>query len=191
MGNGAEGTGVEGRWVGFAPRRAGALHSPQPARRRTLPCGLQSMLFQVPSPHATPASLSPPPLIPAIPLIPLIPLQVVVDAFDPSILVSGVATRVFDFSTATEAELRVIELPLELTVSAPTTVHGVATWFDVLFAGSAAQRWLSTAPGLPTTHWCGELRGRGRGSGGGVDALGMGWVGHGVGDGAGGGQGDE
>jgi type I protein arginine methyltransferase len=32
-------------------------------------------------------------------------------------------------------------------------VHGVASWFDVLFDGSISQRWLSTAPGLPTTHW--------------------------------------
>jgi histone-arginine methyltransferase CARM1 len=29
----------------------------------------------------------------------------------------------------------------------------VATWFDVLFNGSTSQRWLSTAPGLPATHW--------------------------------------
>ena len=33
-------------------------------------------------------------------------------------------------------------------------VHGVASWFDVLFDGSQTQRWLSTAPGLPITHWC-------------------------------------
>jgi len=25
--------------------------------------------------------------------------------------------------------------------------------FDVLFNGSTSQRWLSTAPGLPATHW--------------------------------------
>lgn len=35
----------------------------------------------------------------------------------------------------------------------PCTLHGVATWFDVLFDGSTSQRWLSTAPGLPSTHW--------------------------------------
>ncbi|GBF88352.1 histone-arginine methyltransferase-like [Raphidocelis subcapitata] len=79
--------------------------------------------------------------------------QVVVDAFDPSVLVSGCATRVFDFATIKESDLTVIDLPLELTVASPATVHGVATWFDVLFNGSAVQRWLSTAPGLPTTHW--------------------------------------
>ena len=32
-------------------------------------------------------------------------------------------------------------------------VHGLALWFDVLFQGSTKQTWLSTAPGLPTTHW--------------------------------------
>lgn len=32
-------------------------------------------------------------------------------------------------------------------------VHGIACWFDVLFDGSTSQRWLSTAPGQPTTHW--------------------------------------
>ena len=35
----------------------------------------------------------------------------------------------------------------------PPAVHGVASWFDVLFDGSQTQRWLSTAPGLPITHW--------------------------------------
>jgi histone-arginine methyltransferase CARM1 len=79
---------------------------------------------------------------------------VVVDAFDPALLASNCATKVFDFATIREADLHDFELPLALTVPAPTTVHGLATWFDVLFNGSAAQRWLSTAPGLPTTHWC-------------------------------------
>lgn len=32
-------------------------------------------------------------------------------------------------------------------------IHGMAAWFDVLFAGTRATRWLTTAPGLPTTHW--------------------------------------
>ncbi len=29
----------------------------------------------------------------------------------------------------------------------------MACWFDVLFDGSREARWLSTAPGFPTTHW--------------------------------------
>lgn len=79
--------------------------------------------------------------------------QVVVDAFDPSVLVSDCATRVFDFSTMKEEELHDIQIPLDLLVAHPCTLHGVATWFDVLFNGSTSQRWLSTAPGLPATHW--------------------------------------
>ncbi|WIA28253.1 hypothetical protein OEZ86_010808 [Tetradesmus obliquus] len=79
--------------------------------------------------------------------------QVVVDAFDPSVLVSDCATHVLDFATVSEEELYDINIPLNLTVAHPCTLHGVACWFDVLFNGSSSQRWLSTAPGLPTTHW--------------------------------------
>lgn len=43
-------------------------------------------------------------------------LQVVVDAFDPSVLVSDCATRVFDFSTMKEEELHDIRIPLDLLV---------------------------------------------------------------------------
>lgn len=45
-------------------------------------------------------------------------LQVVVDAFDPSVLVSDCATRVFDFTTVKEEELHDISIPLNLTVGA-------------------------------------------------------------------------
>eukprot|EP00775_Hariotina_reticulata_P011763 gene11763-11908_t len=79
--------------------------------------------------------------------------QVVVDAFDPSVLVSDCATRVFDFATMKETELHDISIPLNLVVAHPCTLHGIACWFDVLFNGTSSQRWLSTAPGLPTTHW--------------------------------------
>lgn len=79
--------------------------------------------------------------------------QVVVDQIPPNVLVSNCATRAFDFTTCTEAELQEFEIPLSLQVAAPCVVHGVATWFDVLFDGSTVQRYLTTAPGLPTTHW--------------------------------------
>ncbi len=77
------------------------------------------------------------------------------DAFDPSVLVSTCATKIFDFLTCSEASLQDISIPLQLQVTAPgaCAVHGVATWFDVLFNGSSNCVWLSTAPGLPTTHW--------------------------------------
>ncbi|KAI8002832.1 putative histone-arginine methyltransferase 1.4 [Camellia lanceoleosa] len=52
----------------------------------------------------------------------------------------------------TEEELYEIDVPLEF--EAPVgRIHGLACWFDVLFDGSTVQRWLSTAPGAPTTHW--------------------------------------
>jgi histone-arginine methyltransferase CARM1 len=44
-------------------------------------------------------------------------------------------------------------VPLEFQSVVAARVHGLACWFDVLFDGSTAQRWLSTAPGAPTTHW--------------------------------------
>jgi histone-arginine methyltransferase CARM1 len=49
-------------------------------------------------------------------LLLLLRLQVVVDAFDPSVLVSDCATHVLDFATAKEEELYDISIPLNLTV---------------------------------------------------------------------------
>ena len=79
--------------------------------------------------------------------------QVVVDAVDAHCLVSGPETRVIDFGSVTAAELRRVAIPLRLVIAGECDVHGVAAWFDVLFDGCGGQRWLSTAPGLPTTHW--------------------------------------
>ncbi|PNY05903.1 putative histone-arginine methyltransferase 1.3-like protein [Trifolium pratense] len=52
-----------------------------------------------------------------------------------------------------EEELYEIDIPLRFIASVGTRVHGLACWFDVLFNGSTVQRWLTTAPGSPTTHW--------------------------------------
>ncbi|KAL4448328.1 hypothetical protein ABPG75_005547 [Micractinium tetrahymenae] len=79
--------------------------------------------------------------------------QVVVDQLPPNVLVSNCVTQTFDFLTCSEAELQHIRIPLSLQVAVPCPVHGVASWFDVLFDGTQTQRWLSTAPGLPITHW--------------------------------------
>ena len=95
--------------------------------------------------------------------------QVVVDAVNPACLVSGAETLVVDFGSATVEELARVVVPLRLVMATAggCEVHGVAAWFDVLFDGSGSgdasspppsssssrQRWLSTAPGLPTTHW--------------------------------------
>ncbi|KAF9604196.1 hypothetical protein IFM89_004771 [Coptis chinensis] len=79
--------------------------------------------------------------------------QPVVDAFDPRLIVAQSICHTLDFTTMKEEELYEIDIPLKFTASVGTRVHGLACWFDVLFNGSTVQRWLSTAPGLPTTHW--------------------------------------
>jgi type I protein arginine methyltransferase len=79
--------------------------------------------------------------------------KVVVDAFDPSILQSTVASHAIDFNTAVETDLHDICIPLSLVCKGPKVVHGIACWFDVLFPGSTKSVWLSTAPGMPPTHW--------------------------------------
>eukprot|EP00803_Ostreobium_quekettii_P005732 evm.model.scf_27.21 EVM.evm.TU.scf_27.21 scf_27:168542-174913(-) len=79
--------------------------------------------------------------------------QVVVDAFDPSLLVSASVIKPVDFAEVSEDELYNIEIPLRFTIMHPCIVHGVACWFDVFFDGSTKGEWLSTAPGLPITHW--------------------------------------
>lgn len=76
------------------------------------------------------------------------------DAFDPSILVSNCSTKVLDFATISDTDLHEIVLPLQLTVApGPCVLHGLAAWFDVFFNGATSPTFLSTAPGLPTTHW--------------------------------------
>jgi hypothetical protein len=42
--------------------------------------------------------------------------QVVVDAFDPGVLVSDISTKVLDFRTVQDSELHDISIPLDYTV---------------------------------------------------------------------------
>ncbi|PPD99859.1 hypothetical protein GOBAR_DD03112 [Gossypium barbadense] len=79
--------------------------------------------------------------------------QPVVDAFDPRLLVCPPMCHVLSFNEIKEEDLYEIDIPLKFTASVGTRVHGLACWFDVLFNGSTVQRWLTTAPGAPTTHW--------------------------------------
>lgn len=79
--------------------------------------------------------------------------QPVVDAFDPRLLVSPAISHVINFYSVKEEDLYEIDVPLKFTSSVSTRIHGLACWFDVLFDGSTVQRWLTTAPGAPTTHW--------------------------------------
>ncbi|XP_043697312.1 probable histone-arginine methyltransferase CARM1 [Telopea speciosissima] len=80
-------------------------------------------------------------------------IQPVVDAFDPRLLVAPAISHTIDFTSVKEEELYEIEIPLSFIASVGARVHGLACWFDVLFNGSSVQRWLTTAPGAPTTHW--------------------------------------
>ncbi|XP_062108641.1 probable histone-arginine methyltransferase 1.4 isoform X2 [Humulus lupulus] len=79
--------------------------------------------------------------------------QPVVDAFDPRLLVAPSISHLIDFTKVKEEDLYEIDIPLRFIASVGARVHGLACWFDVLFNGSTVQRWLSTAPGAPTTHW--------------------------------------
>ncbi|KAM7488169.1 hypothetical protein LguiB_025653 [Lonicera macranthoides] len=79
--------------------------------------------------------------------------QPVVDAFDPRLLVAPAISHMINFTTIKEEDLYEIDIPLKFTASVGTRIHGLACWFDVLFNGSTVQRWLTTSPGAPTTHW--------------------------------------
>ena len=99
--------------------------------------------------------------------------QPVVDAFDPAILLAPPATFEFDFSRkkkqtkkmtgafALAAEhLESLRLEADFVMHRGGAVHGVAWWFDVEFdvrlpGGEPGphRRFLTTAPGAPTTHW--------------------------------------
>ncbi|CAF1920705.1 unnamed protein product [Brassica oleracea var. botrytis] len=79
--------------------------------------------------------------------------QPVVDAFDPRLLVAPPMFHVIDFTQMKEEQFYEIDVPLKFTASVCGRVHGLACWFDVLFDGSTVQRWFTTAPGAPTTHW--------------------------------------
>ncbi|KAL0790961.1 hypothetical protein Bca101_007207 [Brassica carinata] len=58
-----------------------------------------------------------------------------------------------DFTQMKEEDFYEMDIPLKFTASMCTRVHGLACWFHVLFDESTVQRWLTTAPGAPTTHW--------------------------------------
>ncbi|KAI4369559.1 hypothetical protein MLD38_017985 [Melastoma candidum] len=79
--------------------------------------------------------------------------QPVVDAFDPRLLVAPPMFHIIDFTKVKEGDLYEVDIPLKFTAAVGSKVHGIACWFDVLFNGSTVPRWLTTAPGSPTTHW--------------------------------------
>lgn len=79
--------------------------------------------------------------------------QPIVDTFDVRICMASSVRHVVDFSAANETDLHRIEIPCRFKVTQSGTCHGLAFWFDVLFAGSMTDVWLSTSPTEPLTHW--------------------------------------
>ncbi|KAK3035183.1 hypothetical protein RJ639_034571 [Escallonia herrerae] len=79
--------------------------------------------------------------------------QPVVDAFDERLLVAQSISHMIDFKSVKEEDLYEIDIPLRFICTNGSQIHGLACWFDVLFNGSTTKRWLTTAPGEPTTHW--------------------------------------
>ncbi|KAJ4834064.1 putative histone-arginine methyltransferase 1.3 [Turnera subulata] len=71
--------------------------------------------------------------------------QPVVDAFDPRVLVAPAIFHVINFTEIKEEDLYEIDIPLKFIASVGARVHGLAC--------CTVQRWLTTAPGAPTTHW--------------------------------------
>ena len=91
--------------------------------------------------------------------------QCVIDAFAPGVLrADRPCSFEWDFARLEPEALEAIEMPLRFEGVRGGVAHGVALWFDVEFAtaaektaeaktGKSTSRFLSTAPGLPTTHW--------------------------------------
>ncbi|GBP67428.1 Histone-arginine methyltransferase CARMER [Eumeta japonica] len=79
--------------------------------------------------------------------------QPIVDTFDVRICMARSVRHVVDFMRANETDLHRIEVDFRFELTQSGTCHGLAFWFDVLFAGSTQHVWLSTAPTEPLTHW--------------------------------------
>lgn len=79
--------------------------------------------------------------------------QPVIDAFAPELLIGKPSLLEFDFLTLSEQDLKEVTMTVSVTTPFPTTVHGLAFWFDVLFDGTREPVYLSTSPMAPVTHW--------------------------------------
>ncbi|ETN64413.1 histone-arginine methyltransferase CARM1 [Anopheles darlingi] len=79
--------------------------------------------------------------------------QPIVDTFDIRICMAKSVRHTTNFLTADEKDLHRIQIDVEFHMLETGTCHGLAFWFDVEFAGSCSQIWLSTAPTESLTHW--------------------------------------
>lgn len=68
-------------------------------------------------------------------------------------LVASAVGQAVDFSLMTLNDLAEIRVPFQFTAEMAGPVHGLAGWFDVVFAGSRTTVTLSTSPDAPPTHW--------------------------------------
>ncbi|XP_053669842.1 histone-arginine methyltransferase CARMER isoform X2 [Anopheles nili] len=79
--------------------------------------------------------------------------QPIVDTFDIRICMAKSIRHTSNFLSADEKDLHRIQIDVEFHMLETGTCHGLAFWFDVEFAGSCSQIWLSTSPTEPLTHW--------------------------------------
>nr|XP_040226492.2 histone-arginine methyltransferase CARMER [Anopheles coluzzii]XP_040226493.2 histone-arginine methyltransferase CARMER [Anopheles coluzzii] len=79
--------------------------------------------------------------------------QPIVDTFDIRICMAKSIRHTTNFLTADEKDLHRIQIDVEFHMLETGTCHGLAFWFDVEFAGTCSQIWLSTSPTEPLTHW--------------------------------------
>lgn len=80
--------------------------------------------------------------------------QPIVGYFDPSVLLCGATAQyTIDFAHDRPESLREFIIPFAFTIARTGIMHGVACWFDVLFAGTSHRVTLSTSPYAEGTHW--------------------------------------
>eukprot|EP00913_Durusdinium_trenchii_P034073 g31892.t1 len=63
------------------------------------------------------------------------------------------SVQVFKPDSVEALALRLYEEPFELRVLRQDFIHALVVWFDVHFDASATATVLTTAPGMPDTHW--------------------------------------
>lgn len=77
----------------------------------------------------------------------------VVDYIDPEFLLAPGKSVEFDFEKCTLEEVENFDIEFEFDIEKTGMIDGIAGWFDCFFDGPAKNVTLSTAPGLPGTHW--------------------------------------
>lgn len=79
--------------------------------------------------------------------------QPLIGLIEPGSLLGAPSMHEFDLYKACEEDLQTVRIQVETIALRDGLVEGLVGWFDVAFDGSNWQGWLSTAPGMPPTHW--------------------------------------